>query len=189
MAVGDVTKSGFGATVPSLITGSTASVVAQSIASAPGKIIRIRKIRPFARQVSGAIIASSAVAVAVVRGSPNMSAVPLRFINSPSVGVPGVTELAGLTLLFQGEFRLQAPEMFEFDENVLIAQNGDVLCVVVSPLIDLTTNPPTVNDLGVIGVTTLGDDLQVNLAGPGASTIPIGTTGQGIGASMPRWGN
>lgn len=187
----DTTKTGFGSTIPIILSAATLDTIAITIASTPQGLSRIRKISIAAIELAGAASRSIYVPVFVVRGSSQLTAVPTK--GEPIGGVPGVAigmpqlaDLSGLELMFTGYIDLDSQATpFEFTENELNCTNGQKLVVIVMSGIDVSTSPPTwTNDGVAIAVTVLGDNLQFD---SNQSTFPIGPSQAGFARSLPRF--
>ena len=189
----DIISVGFGSSPSAVVTGSTNGVICRFIPSQPQHIVRIRLLRVTGIQVAGgAVLATTYAGISVIRCSAQIpqTKTPYRpnevSANGQIVGLPILSDIAPFDLLYQDLIRLQDPAIpVAIPENVLYAQDGAQLVVVVSAMIDGTVVAPTVTDNGALALTVGGDDIFWP-GGSEVSQFPIGS-GQGMTRSMPKW--
>lgn len=184
------TKNGFGSTGALSFTGNQDSAQLMLVSN-PGSLTRIRSIVIASTPNGlGAPVNGLQVPVTVVRGgaglggSNGQSSIWTPLFATPNFGLPLLTDLGALEILFEKNFNVRAGDcQASFSPNELSARDGQKLFVVMTCAFDgsgTTTSPvfPTVQAL-----TVLGDDIS----GPDAAhALTIGGN-RGDARSLPRY--
>ena len=181
----DVVNDGFGATPPQVLNGGTVDMMCRIISTQPSQRADILTINVGSVQNAGAPVATKFIAVFVLRApafqraSNGLAVVPVR--PTSAFGLPTTNDISGSNeLLYAGYMAVTSQGVpLEFEYGELTAENGQQLAVLVAPVIDGTTTPPSYRSdpvtLTVLGVTSNLDN---------SNGISVAT---GVARSLPRY--